>query len=43
MAAQFGYVQSVGVEVASSNIQINLIAQNYIESDAYYPASLMQK
>ena len=42
-AAQLGYVQSVGVEVAASNIQINLIAQNYIESDAYYPASLMQK
>ena len=42
-AAQLGYVQSVGVEVAAWNIQINLIAQNYIESDAYYPDSLMQK
>ena len=42
-AARLGYVQSVGVEVAASNIQINLIAQNYIESDAYYPDSLMQK
>jgi 2-keto-3-deoxy-L-fuconate dehydrogenase len=42
-AAQLGYVQAVGVEVAASNIQINLIAQNYIENDAYYPTSLTQK
>ena len=42
-AAQVGYVQSVGVEVAPHNVQINLIAQNYVQSDEYYPASLLAK
>lgn len=41
--AQLGYVQSVGVEVAANNIQVNLIAQNYVESEDYYPASLLEK
>jgi 2-keto-3-deoxy-L-fuconate dehydrogenase len=39
-AAQVGFVQSVGVEVAKDNIQVNLIAQNYVESPIYYPPSL---
>ena len=39
-AAQVGYVQSVGVEVAPFNIQVNLIAQNYVENPDYYPAAL---
>ena len=39
-AAQVGYVQSVGVEVAPHNVQINLIAQNYIENPDYYPPEL---
>jgi 2-keto-3-deoxy-L-fuconate dehydrogenase len=39
-AAQVGYVQSVGVEVAPHNIQVNLIAQNYVENPIYYPAQL---
>jgi len=42
-AAQLGYVQSVGVEVAPHNVQINLIAQNYIESKDYYPPELLAK
>ncbi len=42
-AAQVGYVQSVGVEVAAHNVQVNLIAQNYIENPAYYPPSLTEK
>lgn len=41
--AQLGYVQSVGVEVAPANVQINLIAQNYVESEDYYPSSLLAK
>jgi NAD(P)-dependent dehydrogenase (short-subunit alcohol dehydrogenase family) len=36
-------VQSVGVEVAPHNVQVNLIAQNYIENPAYYPPSLTEK
>ena len=42
-AAQIGYVRAVGVEVAPHNIQINLIAQNYVENPDYYPPELMQK
>ena len=42
-AAQLGYVQAVGVEVAPRNVQINLIAQNYVESKDYYPPELMQR
>lgn len=38
--AQFGFVRSVGAELARSNVQINLIAQNWVESDVYYPPSL---
>ncbi|MEM7220620.1 MAG: SDR family oxidoreductase [Pseudomonadota bacterium] len=39
-AAQVGYVQSLGVEVAPANIQVNLIAQNYVENPVYYPSEL---
>ena len=42
-AAQVGYVQSLGVEVAPHNIQVNLIAQNYVENPVYYPPELMAK
>lgn len=40
-AAQIGYVQAVGVEVAPRNVQVNLIAQNYVENPAYYPPELV--
>lgn len=39
-AAQVGYVQSVGVEVAPDNVQVNLIAQNYVENPVYYPPEI---
>jgi len=39
-AAQVGYVQAVGVELAPNNIQMNLIAQNYVENQVYYPPEL---
>ena len=42
-AAQVGYVQSLGVEVAPNNIQVNLIAQNYVENPVYYPPELREK
>ena len=41
-AAQVGYVQSLGVEVAPHNVQVNLIAQNYVENSVYYPPELQQ-
>jgi 2-keto-3-deoxy-L-fuconate dehydrogenase len=39
-AAQVGYVQAVGVEAAPDNVQVNLIAQNYVENPIYYPPEL---
>jgi 2-keto-3-deoxy-L-fuconate dehydrogenase len=36
-SAQVGYVRSVGAEVASRNVQINLIAQNFVENPEYFP------
>lgn len=42
-AAQVGYVQAVGVEVAPLNVQVNLIAQNYVENPDYYPPELTQR
>ena len=36
-SAQVGYVRSVGVEAAKINVQINLIAQNFVENPAYFP------
>ena len=35
--AQLAYVQSVGVEVAPHNVQVNLIAQNFVENPTYFP------
>lgn len=35
--AQVSYVRSVGTEVAPLNIQVNLIAQNFVENPTYYP------
>ncbi|MEY8690244.1 MAG: SDR family oxidoreductase [Leptothrix sp. (in: b-proteobacteria)] len=38
--AQLAYVQAVGVEVASHNIQVNAIAQNFVENPTYFPAAV---
>jgi len=38
--AQLAYVQSVGVEVASHNVQVNAIAQNFVENPTYFPAEV---
>jgi 2-keto-3-deoxy-L-fuconate dehydrogenase len=35
--AQLAYVQAVGVEMAAHNIQINAIAQNFVENPTYFP------
>ncbi|MEM6462891.1 MAG: SDR family oxidoreductase [Pseudomonadota bacterium] len=40
--AQISYVKSVGVEVARHNVQVNLIAQNWVENPAYYPPEMQQ-
>jgi 2-keto-3-deoxy-L-fuconate dehydrogenase len=35
--AQLSYVQSVGVEVAAHNVQVNAIAQNFVDNPTYFP------
>lgn len=38
--AQLAWVQAVGVELAPSKVQVNAIAQNFVENPTYYPPSL---
>jgi len=38
--AQLAYVQSVGVEVAPHNVQVNAIAQNFVDNPMYFPAEV---
>jgi 2-keto-3-deoxy-L-fuconate dehydrogenase len=38
--AQLAYIQSVGVEVARHNIQVNAIAQNFVDNPTYFPAEI---
>jgi 2-keto-3-deoxy-L-fuconate dehydrogenase len=38
--AQLAYVQAVGVELAAQNIQINAIAQNFVDNPTYFPAEV---
>ncbi len=40
--AQLAYVQSVGVEMAEHNIQVNLIAQNFVDNPTYFPTELQE-
>ncbi len=35
--AQLAYIQSVGVEVASQRVQVNAIAQNFVDNPTYFP------
>jgi 2-keto-3-deoxy-L-fuconate dehydrogenase len=38
--AQLAYVQAVGVEVAPHNVQVNAIAQNFVDNPTYFPADV---
>ncbi len=38
--AQIAYVQAVGVEMAPHNVQVNAIAQNFVENPTYFPAEV---
>ena len=35
--AQLAYVQALGVEVAGHNVQVNAIAQNFVDNPTYFP------
>ena len=41
-AAQVGYVRTAGAEAAHHNVQINLIAQNWVENPAYFPPQFIE-
>jgi len=38
--AQLAWVRAVGAEVAPHNVQVNLIAQNFVENPMYYPSEV---
>lgn len=38
--AQISWVRAVGTEVAPHGVQVNLIAQNFVENEAYFPAEV---
>lgn len=38
--AQLAYVQAVGVEVAVHNVQVNAIAQNFVDNPTYFPPDI---
>ncbi|WP_430397092.1 SDR family oxidoreductase [Ferrovibrio sp.] len=40
--AQLAYIQALGVEVASQNVQVNAIAQNFVDNPTYFPESVQQ-
>jgi NAD(P)-dependent dehydrogenase (short-subunit alcohol dehydrogenase family) len=40
--AQVGYVRTVGAEAARNNVQVNLIAQNFVENPEYYPPEFQE-
>ena len=40
--AQVGYVRAAGIEAARHNVQINLIAQNFVENPAYFPPAFTE-
>jgi 2-keto-3-deoxy-L-fuconate dehydrogenase len=41
--AQLAYVQAVGVEVAPHRVQVNAIAQNFVENPTYFPPEVQAK
>ena len=40
--AQLAYVQSLGVELAPYQIQVNAVAQNFVDNPTYFPAEVQQ-
>lgn len=39
--AQNGFIKAVGLELARANIQVNAIAQNYVNNNSYYPDDIL--
>ena len=41
-AAQIGFIQAVGVEMAKHGVQVNAIAQNFVANPTYYPPEIQR-
>lgn len=41
-SAQVGYVRTAGAEAARHNVQMNLIAQNFVENPEYFPPAFTE-
>ncbi|MBM88096.1 MAG: short-chain dehydrogenase [Gammaproteobacteria bacterium] len=39
--AQNAFIKAVGLELARNNIQVNAIAQNYVNNNTYYPDEIL--
>lgn len=39
--AQNAFIRTVGIDLARDNVQVNAIAQNYVENNVYYPPGLL--
>jgi 2-keto-3-deoxy-L-fuconate dehydrogenase len=40
--AQLAYVRALGVEVAALGVQVNAIAQNFVDNPTYFPPEVQQ-
>lgn len=40
--AQIAYAQSLGVEMAKDNINVNVIAQNFVDNSTYFPVEVKE-
>ena len=38
--AQLAYVQAIGVELAAHKVQVNAVAQNFVDNPTYFPADV---
>lgn len=41
--AQLAYIQAVGVEMAPHNVQVNAIAQNFVDNATYFPPEIQAR
>lgn len=40
--AQISYIQALGVEMSRHHIQVNAIAQNFVDNETYFPTEVQQ-
>lgn len=40
--AQIAYAQALGVEMAPHNVQVNVMAQNFVDTPTYFPENIKQ-